>query len=71
MTQSMSDFWLQIIQLSRIRDILTYLSVVKISVTGFMKCANKRAWKHQEKNTISIVQESNQLQWPQLCTIIK
>ena len=71
MKQSMRNFWLQIIQLSRIQDILTYFSVVKISVTGLMKCANERAWKHQEKNTIRNVQDSNRLQRPQQCTIIK
>ena len=39
--------WLHITQSSMRLDILTYSSVVKISLTGLMPHANKHAWQPQ------------------------
>ena len=42
----------QIFQFSRRRDVITYLSVVKISGTDFTRYANVRALKTEDTNTI-------------------
>ena len=52
--QSMRNLWLQITQLSMIWAILTYSSVVKISLTGLMPYDTEPAWQPQETDTRSV-----------------